>query len=244
MHVEEDSPPSAPAWIVTYGDMMSLLLTFFILLVSMSEVRSDNGKYRAMMDALHSAFGPDYGKSGAPGTTFQASSLVDKINSLGTISNSGMKKSNLNSGGPGGPYMTVERLRDGSLVTLGGPVAFGNFSADLSPELQHDLDVIADVIWNKPLRIEVRGHASPEPIPESTGFRDAFDLSFARAQAVSRYLVSRGIAPHRLLVSAAGDTEPRRLTRAAQAQATNHRVDVFLRDAYIAPGNAARDTGP
>lgn len=242
MPIEEDPPATAPAWIVTYGDMMSLLLTFFILLVSMSEVRSDNGRLRAMMDALHSAFGPDSARYGAPGSAFQASSLVDKINSLGTFSNAGMKKSNLNSGGPGGPYMTVEKLRDGSLVTLGGPVAFGDFSAALSPELQHDLDIIAEVIWNKPLRIEVRGHASPEPIPESSPYRDPFDLSFARALAVSRYLISHGIAPHRLLVSSAGDTEPRRLTRGKQA--TNHRVDVFLRDAYIGPGNAARDASP
>ena len=36
---EEDSVPGVPEWVVTYGDMMSLLLTFFIMLVSMSQLK-------------------------------------------------------------------------------------------------------------------------------------------------------------------------------------------------------------
>ncbi|MCA9240906.1 MAG: flagellar motor protein MotB, partial [Planctomycetales bacterium] len=35
MAVEEEPPPGIPEWVVTFGDMMSLLLTFFIMLVSM-----------------------------------------------------------------------------------------------------------------------------------------------------------------------------------------------------------------
>ena len=38
MTMEEDAPPGVPEWVVTYGDMMSLLLTFFIMLVSLSEI--------------------------------------------------------------------------------------------------------------------------------------------------------------------------------------------------------------
>ena len=36
---ENDSSPGVPEWVVTYGDMMSLLLTFFIMLVSLSELK-------------------------------------------------------------------------------------------------------------------------------------------------------------------------------------------------------------
>ncbi|MBL4886213.1 MAG: flagellar motor protein MotB, partial [Planctomycetaceae bacterium] len=36
--MDDDEPPGVPEWVVTYGDMMSLLLTFFIMLVSLSEV--------------------------------------------------------------------------------------------------------------------------------------------------------------------------------------------------------------
>ena len=41
MLIEEEPSAGVPEWVVTFGDMMSLLLTFFIMLVSMSEIRQD-----------------------------------------------------------------------------------------------------------------------------------------------------------------------------------------------------------
>ena len=234
MAFEEDPPAGAPEWVVTYGDMMSLLLTFFIMLVSMSEIKTDDGKFRAMLDAIKQAFGPDIGWFGAPGTSMQKRSSYNKLASLGISSTGGLKKSNRKSKGPAGAHLAVRRIRDGNVVTLGGPVTFGQFSATLTDVLKADLDVIAEVVADKPNRIEIRGHASPEPLPEDAPFRDAMDLSFARAHAVARYLLSRGVDPHRLLISAAGDSEPRTLARGKDAQAANRRVDVFLIDTYIA----------
>src|SRR5688500_16739895 len=53
----EDSPSPAPAdWMLTYGDLMSLLLTFFIMLVSMSEIKQ-NDKYQGVADSLQAKFG-------------------------------------------------------------------------------------------------------------------------------------------------------------------------------------------
>ena len=49
--MDDDGPPGVPEWVVTYGDMMSLLLTFFIMLVSLSEVIAEK-KYRAVLEAL------------------------------------------------------------------------------------------------------------------------------------------------------------------------------------------------
>ena len=53
-------PEGAPAWVVTYGDMMSLLLTFFSLLVALSEIKTEQ-KWRAIVDEVHRAFGRDSG---------------------------------------------------------------------------------------------------------------------------------------------------------------------------------------
>ena len=47
MAIEEDPPAGVPEWVVTYGDMMSLLLTFFIMLVSMSKIKEE-GTMRAL----------------------------------------------------------------------------------------------------------------------------------------------------------------------------------------------------
>ena len=58
MAVEEEPEPGIPEWVVTFGDMMSLLLTFFIMLVSMSEMKEDE-KYQAMVESFREQFGHD-----------------------------------------------------------------------------------------------------------------------------------------------------------------------------------------
>ena len=53
--VIEEAEEGAPAWVVTFGDLMSLLLCFFVLLLSFSEM--DNNKYRVVSGSLKNAFG-------------------------------------------------------------------------------------------------------------------------------------------------------------------------------------------
>ena len=58
MAIEEEPSPGVPEWVVTFGDMMSLLLTFFIMLISMSEIKEDE-KFQGVADSLHQQFGYD-----------------------------------------------------------------------------------------------------------------------------------------------------------------------------------------
>src|SRR4030042_4619870 len=59
MAIEEDSGPAgAPEWLLTYGDMMSLLLTFFIMLAGMSTIKQED-KYQAIADSMRRQFGHD-----------------------------------------------------------------------------------------------------------------------------------------------------------------------------------------
>lgn len=236
MAIQEDPPAGVPEWVVTYGDMMSLLLTFFIMLVSMSEMKTDDGKYRAMMDALEQVFGPNFGRYSAPGDSFPTSSMFSKLASLGVSADGGMEKSNRKAKGAGGPNDTVKRIRDGKVVTLGGPAVFERFSAEIGPQLEKDLELLLVVFADKTNRVEVRGHATPEPLPPDSPYKDAMDLSFARAHAVAKFLMARGIPRERIRVSAAGDSEPRNLVRGADAQSVNRRVDLFLVDSYTTRG--------
>ena len=58
---DEDEGGGIPEWVVTFGDMMSLLLTFFIMLVSLSEVK-EKERYQTMVDTLQRRFGHCYGR--------------------------------------------------------------------------------------------------------------------------------------------------------------------------------------
>ncbi len=236
--IEDDPPPGVPEWVVTYGDMMSLLLTFFIMLVSMSSQKQD-GKVRAALDALEQRFGPDNGKHGAPGTSLQESGSYEFAASSGMSSEGGTQRRGVDSAGLAGPSKTVKRIGHGTLITLGGPCLFESFDDRLTDAMRRDLQIIAEVLSNRANRVVVRGHATREAPPPGARFSDPWDLSFARANAVAKYLIAQGIAANRIQISAAGDSEPRIISRDKKIQRENHRVDVFVIDAYISPGTPA-----
>lgn len=234
MEVEEDAPPGVPEWVVTYGDMMSLLLTFFIMLVSMSELKEE-GKNRAAMNSMREVFGPMDGAAGAPGRTFNSRSSSEHL-----LSKSGRKQTALDIGsidskGGGGPQTSVKTVNHGEIVTIGGSVEFDQFDTQLDDVATSDLDRIIDAIKRVPNRVIVRGHSFAEPLRRRPQFRDQHDLSFARAQSVAKYLIENDIHPDRILVSAAGDAEPRILTRNLEDRRHNRRVDVFTIDSFLSP---------
>ena len=51
----DDEEPRVPGWVVTYGDMMSLLLTFFVLMISFSTIHEE--EFEKAIASLHGAFG-------------------------------------------------------------------------------------------------------------------------------------------------------------------------------------------
>ena len=239
----DDEVPGVPEWVVTYGDMMSLLLTFFIMLVSLSEVKEDSGSMRAMLEAIRETFGPTHGKMASPGKSSAKRSIMNKSYSKGSRSEGGSKKSSLKTAlGTGGQSRGVMRLNHGTRVSLGGPAYFNRFDASPTEELQKNLDIIVGVVANKSNQLMIRGHATREPLPDNVdltfrGFpiRNQWDLSFARAVAVAEYLQKKGLDRRRMVISAAGDTEPRNSTRQKDVRKLNRRVDVFLIDSYITP---------
>jgi chemotaxis protein MotB len=239
---EDDPPPGVPEWVVTYGDMMSLLLTFFIMLVSMSEQKQD-GKVRAALDALEQRFGPDHGKFGSPGTSFQESSSYEYAASTGMSSEGGTGRHGIDSKGMAGPSKTVKRIGHGTLITLGGPCLFEPFDCSLTEAMKQDLETIAEVLAHRPNRVVVRGHATREALPTDSRFRDQWDLSFGRADAVAKYLIEHGISENRIQLSSAGDSEPRIVSRNKELQRENRRVDVFVIDAYTSSATGTAE-GP
>lgn len=238
MEIEDDGAPGVPEWVVTYGDMMSLLLTFFIMLVSMSQLK-DEGKNRAAMNSISERFGPSAGESGVPGRSLSENSLYENTRSKGSRSRQGLEVANRNTSGPGGSQAPVENINHGKIVTIGGTVTFEQFTTGLDESSLQHLDRLVRTLQKKPHRIIVRGHSFAEPVRQNPQFRSQHDLSFARAKTVAKYLIEQRIDPRRVLVSAAGDAEPRILTRKIEDRRLNRRVDVFTIDSYVSPPEEA-----
>ena len=126
-------------------------------------------------------------------------------------------------------------LDEGKIVTVGGSLEFDQFNTDLGDSSMSDLNRILAAIKKVPNRVIVRGHSFAEPVRRKPQFRDQHDLSFARARSVAKYLIENDIDPNRILVSAAGDAEPRIVTRNIEDRRHNRRVDIFTIDSYLAP---------
>ena len=121
MAVEEDPPAGVPEWVVSFGDMMSLLLTFFIMLVSMSEVKKEDDKFQAMTEALRYKFGDDKWKmdlgvgTGQPPSTKPTKKSPKALVKWDNSQNQGAKVN-----APAGEHSRVRSLRPGSQIMVGG----------------------------------------------------------------------------------------------------------------------------
>jgi len=205
--MDDDAPPGVPEWVVTYGDMMSLLLTFFIMLVSMSELKEE-GKVRAILEVFQQRFGPTDGLAASPGPLPMDRNNEEHATADGRQRPNGTDRETADGKQQVGTFNGATDSSPDSPAALAGPAAFRPNDATLRPEMARTLDTLAAAVERAGLEVVVRGHASPAPLPPDSPFADAWALSRARAEAVAAALVERGVAPRRLRVEAAGAWEP------------------------------------
>jgi len=229
--MQEDPPEGVPEWVVTYGDMMSLLLTFFIMLVSMSEVAAD-AKYRAVLDALQKYVGYRTSPLTPPGKNFPLNALIAKIEHLGSFVDS----NEINYGGirahaPPGNSLRVYRTREGDPLRIGNAITFEPNAITLSSQAEMEVRSIAGQLAGKPNKIEIRAHARPSESRSRENHDELVVLTYQRSRAVYKYLKQLDIATERMRLTAAADSQP--LPQTDDFSAMQHdRVEVLSLSAY------------
>jgi chemotaxis protein MotB len=227
--VEEPPSGGAPEWVVTYGDMMSLLLTFFVLLFSMSEIKQDQSM--ALLEALRKQFGDAAAMvSPVPGRMPPLNSAMRTLTSMGRA----RRLSTMNGGdkvrAPVGDNPRVWAIRPSGDSTLGGTVYFPQGSATLSDEDKQTLRQAAEIIAGKPQKIEIRGHTATGPLRPGSPYRSHWDLAYARCVAVMDCLVQLGVDPERIRIGVAADNEPVATGPDPALRKQNDRVEVLMLD--------------
>lgn len=199
---EEADATAAPGWFVTYADLMSLLLTFFILLTSMSEFRNEPRVAQAV-DSMQRQFGdsPHRGEAGAG----PAASLFR----------------------PNLPPRLRTSMDDRNSI-VGGEVVFAVDSAELGEPERRRLQAIVEAFRGKTQRIEIRGHSVRRSPTVGSPHADHWDLAYARCRAVMAIAVEAGVEPRRLRLSVAGFNEPTYVGDEARETRENSRVELFL----------------
>jgi len=231
---DEPEEMGIPEWVVTFGDMMSLLLTFFIMLVSLSEIKEEK-TYQALVDSMQEQFG--YSKTRVALTPGEHKPRQQEFSVLSTTGRA--KKKDTAKGGvpekaPVGEEQHVRIVRPGQLTAVGSVVFFEIGSDHLSGEAKAVLSQTAKELRGKPQRIEIRGHVSAEYASRTAGTDQSMLLAIRRGAAVKHYLVdNEQIAPERFRISSAEATEPMDRVGGSSKFGQDSRVEVFLLDETI-----------
>ena len=222
-----------PEWVVTYGDLMSLLLCFFILLAAFSELKKPD-EYQKVIDAIREALGAEGGDSSVIDELVLASSPDLMEDGRRKKMQKQRSRSDVDEQTTDGADQTTSTLFRGQRWTIGKPLPFPASSYELTEQNKDDIKtVIAPYIRGAKNKFVVMGHAWG--VEDRTGGLSYWELSYRRAQAVVDYLIEECEVDRNLLsLWVAGDTQPVRLDAHEGGQdAGNRRVDVFMTEVAI-----------
>lgn len=229
MAVEEEPEPGIPEWVVTFGDMMSLLLTFFIMLVSMSEMKKDE-KFQAMLESMRQQFGHEASMASMiPGQAPPQNSMMQSIASMGRAKRKDVMRGGNKVKSVSGEDNLVRTIRPGQDTTVGGVIFFEEDTADLSEEAKSRLKEIASQVAGKPQKIEVRGHTSRKPVKDG----DHWQLAYERCHVTMQFLIEQGISAKRIRLGSAGAYEPLDEGIKIDNRRRNARVEVLMWDEAV-----------
>ncbi len=228
-------PAGAPEWVLTYGDMMSLLLCFFILLVALSEIKKED-TYRAIVAEVKKAFGMRGGGGTMPTQSNPEMSLIERLEQNQMQKQKLDQKSDADDPGIDGKEATVTKVREGERYVVGGRITFEPGRAELSSVAQRGLRKVAEQLRGLENKVEIVGHAASMEVVSGSAYPDLWSLSHARAAAVMAFLTSEdiGIRPERIRLIAAADHEPvRQKVYTWAQQEPNRRVEIYMVESLV-----------
>ncbi|MDR1956117.1 MAG: flagellar motor protein MotB [Treponema sp.] len=224
-------------WIVTYSDMVTLLLCFFVALFEVNEV--DPGRMSALLSALanvgmgNSSGGETLsaGKSVELGNTISSLPSMDKGRFLGQALRRAMSlfspevKSN---------KVRITHDERGLVINLASDAFFAPASARINIEETRDILLrLAGLLNSEEVRgrkFRIEGHTDAVPVDPDGPWESNWELSTARSIAVLHYLTDLGVEEKRFQVAGFADTMPISKNDTPEGRAYNRRVDIIILD--------------
>ena len=227
---QEEVEEGAPLWVVTFGDLMSLLMCFFVLLLSFSEM--DRKKYRMVSGSMAHAFGIQREKPvfESPkgqkmiAREFDQAIVSTKIEEsiqpiIDEIQNEYEELKDA---------VELEIGEDTVTIRMMGETTFDTGKSELHPAFRPLLKKIGAVLSQTKGEIIIAGHT--DNIPLSGGlFGSNLGLSMARAGSVAEYLLrTTAIDPKRLSTMGFGEYRPLTSNDTVRGRRKNRRVEIIV----------------
>jgi chemotaxis protein MotB len=229
-HAEEHGE----GWIVSYSDLMTLLMGFFVVLCAMSgpkDAKTDP-EFADLIAAIRKAF--KYVPPADSKDPIDLKLLLAKLKNIkGKSGTSGQKGEAVkNSQGMTGRHDLVTTVRTGSQTTIGGVVPFEAENSGLSELADVTIRIIANQIRGHTNVFVVKGHTSRDE--EYKLQNSKRDLAYERATAVMLRLVELGVAREALRVESCRDFEPRKEGAYSEvSRSDNRRAEVIATEALV-----------
>ena len=210
-------------WLLTYADMITLLLGLFIILASIST--ADQGKFNNI--------------AGQAAEVFSVAKVLpitgsDKVLPGGTgvlpyVKPEKKEKTAAEKLNEGLQSVSVVESESGTLITLSSGILFDPGSAELKPDAKEVIDqVYKDYLEQSSLGLIIKGHTDTQPISNLV-FPSNWELSSARAGTVARYLIHRwGLKEDRITTAGYASTLSVASNLDEDGRAQNRRVEIYV----------------
>jgi chemotaxis protein MotB len=228
--IPQEVEEGAPAWVVTFGDLMSLLLCFFVLLLSFSEM--DRNKYRIVSGAMKNAFGIQRKKPvfESPRGQKMIAKEFDQAIILMKVQDviDPIKQELEDEFQEFKTSIEIAVEEEEITIRMMGEATFDTGRAVLKKNFAPLLLKIGEVLSKTKGEIIIAGHT--DNIPLNGGpYRSNLGLSMARAGSVAEYLLkSTSIDPKRLSTMGFGEYRPLESNDTVQGRQKNRRVEIIV----------------
>ena len=221
----ECPPKGAPPWMATYADMVTLLLTFFVLLISMASIEQQ--KFAVAMTSLRGALGVIAAQGVALPVTnmplFQIGrGRVDQAVEMQVqrVIEEAIHQELFE-------MLQTNQTHDFLHFSIAEPLLFNSGEAVLKPEAYTILALIADILNMVPFEVRIEGHTDSIPI-RTVRFPSNWELSYARALALAQRFEEYGVNPSRFQVIGYGEFRPMADNATPQGRSLNRRVEIVI----------------
>lgn len=210
--------PGSGNWLVTYSDLITLLLVFFVLLYTLT-LGVDVSAFNDFISHFQSSSSVIDQKK-EPTKEAEKYKLREEWNQMRQF----IEEQKLSS------EVRVEKIKNGVKVTLSDSLTFNSGSATLLPSAKMILNKIAGIINEEVREVKTQGHTDNVPIADRSNFRSNWHLGAARAVSVVLYLNAfSSLPPERFEASSFGEYKPVVLNNSEEARRKNRRVEIYIR---------------
>jgi chemotaxis protein MotB len=236
-----DAGGASGEWIVTYSDMVTLMLCFFVALFNPDDV--DPVQFAQMISAFNNiGMGTSIGgntlsagKSADLGNTIMSLPAMDRGQSLGTALR---RATSLFTPEVRSNKVKITQDERGIIISFASDAFFNPASATINVEATRDiLFRTASLLNSSEIRgrkFRIEGHTDAEGTDPNGPWPSNWELSTARALSVLHYLTDLGVTENRFQVAGFADTMPLSRNDTPEGRANNRRVDiVILDDAHL-----------